>query len=113
MEEQKNFRHPDECKCSPCDEKTSSKWCCSGRSMGCMHRSFFLRLILAAVILSFVFSMGVKLGELKSYLKGSDGYGYRQSRFMMNPYTGQYPRMMQWYEQTAQPQAQSGVPVQQ
>lgn len=72
--------HPEGCRC----------WMCSGRqgAWGCHggHGHWLLRLIIIVAVISFVFALGVKLGELK----GRFGYGYRHHGFY-----GGYPMMMQ------------------
>ena len=52
--------------------------CCSG--MG----HVLLRLALGLVILAVVFSMGIKLGELKATLGNDGGYGYGGNKMMRN-----------------------------
>lgn len=109
MDQQKEFKnegHPEGCRCMMCHGR--GMMCGNGMQSGCHGRKFcFLRLVLFIIIISFVFSAGFKLGELKSDLKnelyGSNG---RISRYMMirdnngSAYYG--PQMMSgWYAQQA------------
>ncbi|MFZ2621273.1 MAG: hypothetical protein WAX85_03160 [Minisyncoccia bacterium] len=57
-----------------------------GRCGTCGHACGFggghiLRWILGIIIISWVFSIGMKVGELKSELGGSSGYGYRNMMY--------------------------------
>ena len=62
------------------------------------HRHSFIRFILLLVIIAIVFSLGVKIGELKSEFGGS--YGFHMNRgYMMYPMM--YPGANYWYGQSS------------
>jgi len=79
--------------CGKCGKACGGSWCgawCGG------HRFIVLRIIIGIIILVVVFSLGVKLGELKSYLSGGSygssmmrGWGvYGKGYRMMQPGAG-------------------------
>jgi hypothetical protein len=83
MEEVKNKDtngHPEGCRCMMCRHGmcgTMGSMCGGMKCCGGGHRFIVFRIIrifISIVILAIVFSLGVKIGELKAVLNG--GYGY-------------------------------------
>src|SRR5206468_6709926 len=64
-----------------------------GRCRGCGHYCGFrgghiLRWVLGILIITWIFSIGMKVGELKSYLEGGEYGGYAHMRYNVMPMMG-------------------------
>ena len=103
--------HSDDCSCKECTGGNGMNNCqggmCGGHGCGmwrgfgmgqgcCRHGgSMLLRLVLGVIILTIVFSLGVMIGEMKSYSgnwRGGNGmmqgYGYQGMPMMRGYYVG-------------------------
>lgn len=68
------------------------------------HRFFILRMLLGIIILVIVFSVGVKVGELKGQLEGRYGdYGMMGGNYFYNRYAPGQPMPMMYYNNQAVP----------
>ena len=80
--------------CAQEEERVSyGKGCHRACGLHCFGRHYLLRWVLGILILAFVFSMGVKLGEFKERT-WNGGYGYRQAEYTYRGMPGY--GMMQW-----------------
>lgn len=84
---------------------------CWGHHEGC-KKHIWLRWILGIAILVFVFSMGVKLGELKALFNGDRGYGNRDYgyKMMRGGYLNEYPQQNYGYGMMYRVQQNQVVP---
>lgn len=101
--------HPEGCRC----------WMCQGGMMGCRggscghHGHWLLRLIIAIAVITFVFALGVKLGELKATFGSYGGYrsgGWGYPMMMQGGYNGGYGCVMLRSGTLTQPAPSQVVP---
>ncbi len=84
---------------------TLSNCGCNHGSCGCaeLHKHFLLRVIVGIIILVTVFWLGMKIGEVKSYIRSDQYMGHFDSRNMMRFETRTAPIVI--------PVTASGTPV--
>ena len=93
MDSQDNNKHPEGCRCHMCMmQKCGDKMCHGGC---CRHGVLYciLRWVLAFILLSIVFNVGMKIGEFKSMLQGGYGHGYHSQSQYDPSYGGGYGMM--------------------
>lgn len=108
MKGQMGMQHPEGCRCGMCQGKMCGMGGCGMCSGGKCHPMFHvLRWVLGIIILIFVFSAGIMIGELKGALEATYG-----RNMMRTPYYGGYAYpMMQNYGAQAGQQVAPAMPA--